>query len=255
MLSFLRNIVFIFLPTVVQLNQVHHPKWKSLCCFCTYFHELMGTSFTLSELQTIERKQWRYLSVFIEAYGKEMVVPKFHFAGHMPFETWRYGPFRLLWCMRFEAKNQEHKRSAKLGDFKGVSKTVSEFWAMRSGLRLLGKRKRSSPMQDVNTAGTVTHSGMELSPGTWILLQDGASQIIARIDSFQAIDGIMYAKLRSFKVLAIMRRCENDMPYASVESLLSNSGAVQTLLAIHSAAITVLLPIEYKGRVRFVEQV
>ena len=35
---------------------------------------------------------------------------------------------------------------------------------------------------------------------------------------------------------------------------LSNSGTVRTL-AIYSAAITVLLPIEYKGRVRFVEQV
>jgi hypothetical protein len=155
-----------------------------------------------------------------------------------PPKIWRYAHFR-----------------AKLGDFKCVSKTVSEFWAMRSGLRLLGKRKRGSPDElDANT-GTVTHNGMELSRGTWILLQDGASQIIARIDSFRAIHGVMYANLNSFKVLSIMRRCENDMPYASVESLLSNSGAVQTLLAIHSAAITVLLPIEYKGRVRFVEQV
>ena len=58
---------------------------------------------------------------------------------------------------------------------------------MRSGLRLLGKRKRGSPDElDANT-GTVTHNGMELSRGTWILLQDGASQIIARIDSFRAI--------------------------------------------------------------------
>jgi len=126
MLTLLRNIVFIFLPTVVQLNQLHHPKWKSLCCFCTYFHELMGTSFTLSELQTIERKQWRYLSVFIEAYGKEMVVPKFHFAGHMPFETWRYGPFRLLWCMRFEAKHQWFKRLCNRTSWKNIMFTMAE---------------------------------------------------------------------------------------------------------------------------------
>jgi hypothetical protein len=214
---------------------------------------MMKTHFTQQSIIDLDNLIWDAQEKFLSIVEySQLWKPKNHFVQHIPADILLYGPPRNFWCMRFEAKNQEHKRSAKLGDFKCVSKTVSEFWAMRSGLRLLGKRKRGSPELDANT-GTVTHNGMELSRGTWILLQDGASQIIARIDSFRAIHGVMYANLNSFKVLSIMRRCENDMPYASVKAL-SNSGTVRTL-AIYSAAITVLLPIEYKGRVRFVEQV
>jgi hypothetical protein len=185
---------------------------------------MMKTHFTQQSIIDLDNLIWDAQEKFLSIVEySQLWKPKNHFVQHIPADILLYGPPRNFWCMRFEAKNQEHKRSAKLGDFKGVSKTVSEFWAMRSGLRLLGKRKRGSPELDANTDGTVTHNGMELSRGTWILLQDGASQIIARIDSFRAIHGVMYANLNSFKVLSIMRRCENDMPYASVKAL-SNSG-------------------------------
>ena len=148
---------------------------------------MMKTHFTQQSIIDLDNLIWDAQEKFLSIVEySQLWKPKNHFVQHIPADILLYGPPRNFWCMRFEAKNQEHKRSAKLGDFKCVSKTVSEFWAMRSGLRLLGKRKRGSPELDANT-GTVTHNGMELSRGTWILLQDGASQIIARIDSFRAI--------------------------------------------------------------------
>ena len=254
MLQFVIHSLEILRPLMSVNALSHSPLWAAWVAHVKYFSAMMKMHFTEQSIIDLDHLIWDAQTKFIgivEYSG--LWKPKNHFAQHIPGDILLYGPPRNFWCMRFEAKNQEHKRSAKLGDFKGVPKTVSEFWAIRSGLRLLaGKRKRSLAEPETDT-GTITYNGMELTAGTWILHQDGDSQIISRIQSVYVIEGVPYANVRSYNCMSIMRKRSDDMPYASATTL-RESGAMRSL-AVHSTAMTVLLPIEYKGRVRFVEQV
>ena len=74
--------------------------------------------------------------------------------------------------MRFEAKNQDHKRAAKMSNFHNTPSTVATFWAQRSAHRLMKKRKRTaSDRKVVLDAGSVHYAGSHLIAGTWILFR------------------------------------------------------------------------------------
>ena len=74
-------------------------------------------------------------TLFIQLYP-HLWKPKNHFAQHIPADIKRFGPPRTYWCMRFEAKNQEHKRAAKTGNWRDTPGTIAHFWVDRSAFRL-----------------------------------------------------------------------------------------------------------------------
>ena len=54
------------------------------------------------------------------------LTPKFHYLLHYPRLILAYGPIRLIWCMRFEAKHQYFKKIAtKLHNFKNVAQSFA----------------------------------------------------------------------------------------------------------------------------------
>ena len=155
--------------------------------------------------------------------------------------------------MRFEAKNQEHKRAGKLSDYRSVPDVVAKFWAMRSGLRLLRKRKRTE--SDTASGAGVNHNGMHLTTGSWVLANCASEQqIVGQITELELVDEIWYATMTAFNTNDVMYNSLGDgVPYAKADEL--QQGGATKKLALHSLALTVVLPIEHKGRIRFVEQV
>ena len=175
MLQFVIHSLEIMRP-IMPAAALLSPEYAAWVAHVKYFSALMANTFTESSIQALDDlihdAQEQFLAI---AHYSELWKPKNHFAQHFPADIRLFGPPCTYWCMRFEAKNQEHKRSAKMGDFKDVARSVSRFWTIRSGLRLLGKRKHVQ-LDDITSCKH--HNGLELNAGSWMLAQPAGGQTI-----------------------------------------------------------------------------
>ena len=48
------------------------------------------------------------------AWGGNTAKPKHHFFLHLPLAIFMFGPMKVWWCMRFEAKHQYFKKLVKV---------------------------------------------------------------------------------------------------------------------------------------------
>lgn len=98
-----------------------HPVWLSWVAHVEYFLMLMQTSYTQDSIKKLRECIHKAHKLFVAVPEfKRLWVTKHHFSLHFPDDILRFGPPRFYWCMRFESKNQEHKRAAKTGNFKDV---------------------------------------------------------------------------------------------------------------------------------------
>lgn len=102
-------------------KQQEHPVWLSWVAHVDYFFQLMQTSYTQGSIARLRASIHRAHQLFraVPEFDR-LWLPKHHFSLHFPDDILRFGPPRFYWCMRFEAKNQEHKRAAKTGNFHNV---------------------------------------------------------------------------------------------------------------------------------------
>lgn len=103
-------------------EQKAHPVWQSWVAHVDYFLELMQVSFTDASLSVLEAKIVRAHKLFqaVPEFDK-LWTPKHHFSLHFVEDIRRFGPLRHVWCMRFESKNQEHKRAARTGNYRDAA--------------------------------------------------------------------------------------------------------------------------------------
>ena len=94
------------------------PCWSA---HVQYFTAMMASTFTDASIAALDGMIFRAQELFlaIEAYSS-LWKPKNHFAQHVPNDIKTFGPPRTYWCMRFEAKNQEHKRAGKMSNFRDI---------------------------------------------------------------------------------------------------------------------------------------
>ena len=192
----------------------------------------------------------------IQAYSL-LWKPKNHFAQHFPLDIKRFGPLRGYWCMRFEAKNQEHKAAAKMGNYRDVPETVSNWWAYRSHLRLLRKRSATAIDEPEGTSLEVNKRKRyirhpNLKVGMWVQIQRGSDQAICQVQSV-AQDQI---SVRGFNAQQLHEG--EDGPYIYVQTLHS----LQSVWPLKWVKLTnprifivpVLQSTDTDGKVRFVPQ-
>ena len=195
--------------------------------------------------------QKRFLG--IPAYSM-LWKPKNHFATHIPGDILRFGPPRTYWCMRFEAKNQEHKASARHSNFKNTPKTVAKFWAERSAHMLQKKQLKRKRTTEMTAPGELHHEGMTITSGTWILMSGGSSPQIAYVREVLAKEnGEVALRISAFDAASILWR-HDGIPFAYLDSVRSGGNELVVPSIADVAGITILLPIEYKDKVSFVEQ-
>ena len=70
--------------------------------------------------------------------------PKHHFLQHLARDAWRYGPPRGYWCFGFEGFNRVVKHGAKLSNFKSESRSVMQYWSVRSGMVCVRRARAES---------------------------------------------------------------------------------------------------------------
>ena len=149
------------------LPMLTSPEYACWVAHIRYFAALMKTEFTDASIAALDgmihKMQEQFLK--IKEYSS-LWKPKNHYAQHIPADILLFGPPRGYWCMRFEAKNQDHKRAAKASNFKNVAQSVATFHSDRSSHRLFKRKRRKAVTR---TDSGVSFCGMLLKPGTWIL--------------------------------------------------------------------------------------
>ena len=202
-----------------------------------------------------------------------------------------FGPPRGYWCMRFEAKNQEHKAAAKTGNYRDVPKTVSHFWVERS-MTLLRKQaatqSRRSPTEgeesscilvptdalvdselswighafpclpkgllQIASYQKVIHLGLHISVGAWVLISQGGTQRlckVTRIARLQSSITIFMFRVQSWDAATILVDDHQDHVLSADESSLA-TGRDETFV-LSTVTVTLLVSSLWQGKRRFVE--
>ena len=74
-----------------------------------------------------------FLGTFVQVFGVDKFLPKFHYMMHYPRQIALFGPLKNLWCMRFEGKHQYFKKVAVVAN---NSKNFCYTLAKRHQLRM-----------------------------------------------------------------------------------------------------------------------
>ena len=262
MLQFVLHSLEILRPLLARhpsaFNSVEYKAWVA---HVRYFTALMSPSFNDESILALDRLILNAQTLFLKivAYA-QLWKPKNHFAAHFPGDIRRFGPPRTYWCMRFEAKNQEHKKAAKTGNFMNTPKTVATFWAERSAHRL-AKRGRKRAHDSAVYGGTVVyggavyHTGVELVPGMWMLYRRRCpyKELLAKIDSFAYNEHGQICGLNvQVWYLSEVQHDDGDGGLCSKAEALVNGQRI--MLPLGQGCITPLVTVGHKGCVWFVEQ-
>ena len=257
MLHFVLHSLEVLRP-LMPVEAMQSPEWKAWVAHVQYFAAMMKPSFTDESIGLLDDMIYKAQTLFlgIKAYD-QLWKPKNHFVQHIPSDIKRFGPPRTYWCMRFEAKNQEHKAAAKMGNWKNTIKTVATFWAERSAHRLQKKMRRKlpdiQPASDVDTA--ICYEGMDIDHGTWILFAKGPRPCMIGM-----VTGIRYSPSKGY-LLEVTAHDADDILQndgAGSECVVKDDLALnfgkKYILRLEQTAITILLPVEQQGKIWFVEQ-
>ena len=252
----------------------------------------MKTSFTTAEVHQLDSliNTAQRLFLDIPEYSK-MWKPKSHFAQHIPPDIFMFGPPRGVWCMRFEAKNYEHKKAATLGNWLEIPRQIAKFWARRTAFLLkfeppefapsvrLGEERgtellnptlslehklyfeampsTSQPTPSLSWLSSITYLGHDIEVGTWLVVcseDESFPAHTAVVQSLFHVDGV--AHLHIWRVNKPLQQGKDGVPYAKEEDLESETGGMlQNIVADSSNSITVsvLVSTLLDGKRRFIE--
>ena len=242
------------LPNAAQMHT--SPEYAAWAAHVKYFTAMMQPTFTDSTISTLDDligdAQRQFLK--ISAY-KPLWKPKNHFAQHIPADIKLFGPPRTYWCMRFEAKNQDHKRAAKMGNFKNTPFTVSEFWAQRSAHRLLLKKRKRSEETTIEKHG-LRHQGVDLVRGAWLLVsRNSCPTKLAKVRAVGYDESVgFHLQVTAFDT-AVLHTDETGGTSAMMAELDESVGECFVVPLDEGTSLTLLIPIIHShDRIHFVER-
>jgi hypothetical protein len=264
---------------------LNHPVYRAWVAHSRYFQAAMKNTFTTASILHLD-------SLIVDAQAKFLAIPEYkllwkpknHFAQHIPSDILMFGPPRGVWCMRFEAKNKEHKKAAKMGNYRDVANQIASFWVQKSAYRLKyfrrGRTKSTSSSADIGsetldsslslehklyaaTPGSmpgavltwmhcVNFLGQDLSAGTWVLLcpkSGDAAPRLAVIQSLFRVDQTGY--LHVCVVTQPLHTGTDGLRYVKVSR--ESRNALFENVQLDVTDITILLSSVHNGKRRFVE--
>ena len=101
------------LPKMIGESLRTDEKFNNFLEIIRIFQFLMSDEFSLKEIDDLTDKIEKYLTAFKSLYENQKIIPKQHFLIHYPSIIRKFGPPKLYWTMRFEAKHSYFKRVEK----------------------------------------------------------------------------------------------------------------------------------------------
>ena len=267
-------------------------KWRAWIAHVEYFAAMMAWSFTDATVATLQTLMATAQGIFISISDyRFMWKPKNHWTQHIPSDIIWFGPPRKTWCMRYEAKNQEHKRSAQRSNFHDAAQSIAKFWIARSR-RLALKRattetgddidehftepfnpeqckhhellrsflvKYPRPMKMPNTITwlkTWNHLGYLITPGQWLLVecQIRKAVFLVRVINLLTTGKSTFLTGRAYTPSAVMSLDSDGLRSAAEEDLNDDSQSANQTFSLQRSAICILLAYLFLGRRRFIRK-
>lgn len=281
-LSFAIHSVEVLRPLLPE-SALNDPVWLAWVAHTQYFSAALKSSFTTADVHALEKSIAKAQELFlaIDQY-KAMWKPKNHFAQHLPADILVFGPPRGVWCMRFEAKNQEHKKAAKMGNWREVPLQIAQFWTRRSSYLLkfeppalhsstvlgdeIGVEVHNPslclehqlldvpPNTPVTWLHSVTHLGSHLEEGTWLVITSelgAADPYLAQVESVFSANGACYLHIRKFT--GCIYTGKDGVKYAKECDVQDDKCNTKENVRLDHVRITVLLSSVWGKKRRFVE--
>ena len=149
-----------------------------------------------------------HLQAFKELFPDNNIRPKQHFLLHYVSAIEMYGPLRLCWCMRFEAKHAYFTHVAQVvHNFKNICSTLAQKHQLKLAYHLASE---SGLLDDILETGTTIEVQWDLLlPDIIQMLQDNGMNRFAPLHTCKrvTINGISY-----YLKMYIVIRVENDIP-------------------------------------------
>jgi hypothetical protein len=277
MMSFVTQSLTLLRP-ILKKAGLASKEWQAWVAHTEYFVAMMKSEFTDTSILRLDAMIQKAQTLFMQLYP-HLWKPKNHFAQHIPADIKRFGPPRTYWCMRYEAKNQEHKRAAKTGNWRDTPGTIVLFWAERSAFRL--RTEMHGPVEPITPVGepvgtttladgtcrinlrALLRQGVNLGVGDWLLVTPpgGGPPVLANVFSLYALedsDGEVtgyWMDTHTWSPAAVLRK-DNEGMIVAEDSAFAAGYEVATF-SLSSAALTPLYVIDLQqddGLLAFLER-
>lgn len=126
------------LPCLIgDLVPVDDPHWINFIRLLQIMLLSLSPVASLITVQSLEQLVAAHNAAFIKLYPNDSFTPKMHYLVHFPTQLLDFGPLRVHWCMRYEAKNGFFK-SKRWYNFRNISKSLSSHHQRWMCLQMLG---------------------------------------------------------------------------------------------------------------------
>jgi len=122
MLTLVGVLPFILGPKIPKTDK----KWQTLLRLIQITFMVTSPCITVETPEDLRRLIESHHKDFQMEYPKASIKPKLHFMCHFPLQMHKFGPGRILWCMRFEAKHAFFKNK-KWKCFKNLPLSMAKF--------------------------------------------------------------------------------------------------------------------------------
>jgi len=279
----------IFRP-LMPANALLSPHWTAWLAHVKYFSAMMQSSFTDASIRRLDGLIYRAQTLFLRiADYSSLWKFKNHITQHVPYDIKLFGPPRFYWCMRFEAKNQEFKKAAKLTNYQNMPRSLAEFHVgrvshrLRTGLHLssiveLGSDLVCEPLDptlseeheslaeligastdavDITWLDSITYAGRTLVPGAWIHISDTEGTCcLARVQALGTTShGMTFIYTHTYDRAVVLHDDPIDNTQFAWESELLEEVSMEehTFDVNEMYSLTLLMAFLFDGRRRFIE--
>lgn len=166
-----------------------------------------------------------HLQLFKELFPDKTLIPKQHFLIHYPSHILNFGPLRLCWTLRFEAKHYYFKKLAAIGkNFKNITHTLANRHQLRQAYNGSNSGKY---LQHYKSLGTVTPINLRS-------IQPEAAQVVVKNKKIVNLYSVSHFTMNSIKYVSglfIVRKLSEEEPiFSKILHILTNSDKVFFLL-------------------------
>ena len=148
-LNYSAHGVLVFTIFSLEILRKYFPEadppvwWKAWVMHVHVVSGMMRVEFTLADLQRLEDMEIedQRLHFSVPEY-RDTWIPKYHWALHLAYDIFLWGPPRFLWCMLMEMKNSHFKRGCKRSNNHNPTKSTAFFWVEKSAHELKSKKQK-----------------------------------------------------------------------------------------------------------------
>ena len=139
----MKNLVTLLPYMIASKIPVGDPNWKNFLCLLQITILCLSSIISQRTTESLKYNIAQYITRFMILYPAETFTPKLHYLIHFPDQIRLFGPPRMHWCMRFEAKNGFFKQK-RWFNYQNIAKSLADYHQHWMCLQMRGRQGEPS---------------------------------------------------------------------------------------------------------------